>query len=242
MDVILYNILIGLSCFFVGYLFGSIPFGVIVGKVFYKKDPRDYGSKNSGGTNVGRVFSKKAGVLTIILDMLKCVIPMLLAFFVILYTPLKTILGEDWLFDDGIIYYYLAPLGATVGHCFPLFAKFKGGKIVANLCGFGLATSWLVSIFGIITFFTTLKTTKYVSLSSILTSIVGTIVAWAIAILNLYYPAISNLFMWGNGYFVLPGFEYATTLTIMTFITIIRHHTNIKRLINHEENKVKWLK
>ena len=76
MDIILYNIIIGLSTFLVGYFFGSIPTGVILCKLIYHKDPREDGSKNSGGTNVGRLFGKKMGLAVIALDMIKTAIPL----------------------------------------------------------------------------------------------------------------------------------------------------------------------
>ena len=75
MDIILYNIIVGFCSLLIGYFFGSIPTGVILCKLIYGKDPRQDGSKNSGGTNVGRLFGKKMGVLVIALDMIKTAIP-----------------------------------------------------------------------------------------------------------------------------------------------------------------------
>ena len=80
MDIILYNILVAILIIIIGYLFGSIPNGIWIGKLFFHKDPRDFGSGNSGGTNVGRVFGKKFGVIVIILDAAKAVVPLYLIY------------------------------------------------------------------------------------------------------------------------------------------------------------------
>ena len=101
----------------IGYIIGSIPWGLIIGKVFYKKDIRQYGSGNLGGTNAGRVLGKKAGIAVIVLDALKALILMVIARFI---------------YPEAIAYTGAAVM---VGHCFPLFANFKGGKGVA--CAFG---------------------------------------------------------------------------------------------------------
>ncbi|HBF68501.1 MAG TPA: hypothetical protein DDW20_04175, partial [Firmicutes bacterium] len=139
MDYILYNVLIGFVCFFIGYIFGSIPNGVLIGKIFFKRDPRLEGSKNSGGTNVGRLFGKKIGFLVIVLDMLKSIIPTIGIVLILKYSGLENTLinnfGEGY-FDKGVLFSYLTPLGVSIGHCWPLFIKFKGGKTVAVFAGF----------------------------------------------------------------------------------------------------------
>ncbi|KAB3789399.1 glycerol-3-phosphate acyltransferase, partial [Phocaeicola vulgatus] len=110
-----------------GYLFGSIPWALVIGKVFYKTDVRNFGSGNLGGTNAGRVLGKKAGVTVIILDGLK-------AFFVVwlcvLFVP------------EAAVY---AGMCCCAGHCFPIFAKFKGGKAVATTFGYLLAAGLFVT-------------------------------------------------------------------------------------------------
>ena len=93
MNIYFVNILLGIGSIVLGYLFGSIPNGVIIGRLFFHKDPRDYGSHNSGGTNVGRVLSKRAGVATIILDMLKIILPIYVTWAVLLKTPLFDYIG-----------------------------------------------------------------------------------------------------------------------------------------------------
>ena len=245
MDIILYNIIIGLSVFLIGYFFGSIPTGVILCKLIYHKDPRQEGSKNSGGTNVGRLFGKKMGLAVIILDMIKTAIPLVAIWLIFTFSPLKATfeanLGQK-MWDDGVLYIYLAPLGAAIGHCFPVYAKFKGGKAVATFGGFGLATSWFCSLIGFGTFFITLKAKKYVSLASIMSGIIVIIASWALYVIQFFIPeSFWHFFMWGWGSYLLAGWEYATVATLISILLIVRHAANIKRLIHHEERKISWM-
>ncbi len=243
MDIILYNIVVGFCSLFVGYLFGSIPTGVIIGKLFFHRDPRLEGSKNSGGTNVGRVFGKKVGFIVIIIDMIKCVIPLVSVWAVITFSPLKELLASDAWDNFHILYIYLAPLGAAIGHCWPIFAGFKGGKAVATFCGFAIATCWLEVIIGILTFFGVLKLKKYVSLSSICTAIISSLISWLLFILKICISSFSvDIFMWGAGSFVVCGWEFASVTTLIAFILIVRHKANIARLVNHQERKISWMK
>ena len=243
MDIILYNIVVGFCSLFIGYLFGSIPTGVIVGKLFFHRDPRFEGSHNSGGTNVGRVFGKKAGIIVIVLDMLKCIIPFVSVWAIITYSPLKDLLASDAWNNFYVLYIYLAPLGAAIGHCWPIFASFKGGKAVATFCGFAIVTCWIEVIAGILTFFGVLKAKKYVSLSSICMTIIASLITWLLFILKIALTNFSvDIFMWGAGSFALAGWEHASVTTLIAFILVVRHKANIKRLINHEERKISWMK
>ena len=243
MDIILYNIVVAFCSLFLGYIFGSIPTGVIVGKAIYHRDPRNEGSKNSGGTNVGRLFGKKAGLSVIFLDMLKCAIPTLVAWAVITFSGLKTVLASNAWDNFHILYIYLAPIGVALGHCWPIFASFKGGKAVSNFAGFGILTSWGIVLVGIAAFFGTLKAKKYVSLASIVLAITGTVFAWVLFALK-FTPISSHvdIVMWGFGKWLVSGWEYATTITIMAILLIYRHKANISRLINHNERKITWMK
>lgn len=245
MDLILYNILVGFTCLLVGYLFGSIPVGIIIGKAFFHRDPRNEGSGNSGGTNVGRLFGAKAGAVSIILDMLKGVIPLLIAWLVIRYSGLREAFAEKGgaLWDDGVLYVYLAPLGAAIGHCWPLFAGFRGGKAVSSLCGFGIISSWFLALLGGITFISALKAKKEVSLASLLTACLSIVLSWLIYGLQFALPeGFKYVFMWGWGHFLLSGWEYALVITIIAIMLIVRHAGNIKRLARHEERTIHWLK
>lgn len=245
MDIILYNILAAFCSLLFGYLFGSIPTGVIFSKVFFKSDVRNYGSKNSGGTNVARVYGKWYGISVILLDMVKVAIPLFCVWAIYQFSPLQEVffnnLGKKmW---NVSLYIYLAPLGASLGHCWPLYANFRGGKTVSVFCGFIIATNWLIFLVGGITFFTTLKKSKYVSLSSMFTAIIGILFSWVIFILKVTLltnqpPFIQELTMWGAGNFVTCGWEYASVVTIIGLLLIIRHKANIIRLINGKENKI----
>ena len=104
----------------IGYLIGSVPFALVVGKVFFRTDVRDHGSHNLGGCNTGRVLGSKAGVAVMTLDLLKATLAIYLASH----------------FEFYEITMIVAGLAAAIGHCFPLFAGFKGGKAVAALYGF----------------------------------------------------------------------------------------------------------
>lgn len=184
----------------ISYLLGAIPNSLIIGKLFYKKDLRDYGSGNIGTTNTFRVLGKKPGIVVLLLDMLKGFIP-------VLFPLLLNIELSGLIF--GIV--------AAIGHVYPIYLKFKGGKAVATSAGAILAFNPLIFIGLALFFIVILKITKYVSLSSILSSIV------------LF---ISSIFT-QDLIFIILSF-------IIMVIIIIRHQSNIKRLINGIESKAKF--
>ena len=181
----------------ISYLFGSIPFGYIFTKIFLKKDIRDVGSGNIGATNVLRTGNKRLGYLTLILDILKAVIPVI---YVKLYYP-------DLIF--------ISALCVFLGHLFPVWLKFEGGKGVATFVGILISINiYYALIFGFIWVLTFILS-KYSSLSSLIASI-----SIPIYILIL-----------GNGNFIF--------FTIMFVLIFYTHRENIKRLINKEETKSK---
>ena len=251
MDIIVYNILFGLTCLFIGYLCGSIPFGIIISKLLFHSDVRNFGSNNSGGTNVARVYGKKWGIITILLDMSKIIVPIWVLWAIFTFSPLisfleTNLLPADTHFWNITLYLFLTPLGAAFGHCWPLYAGFKGGKTVSVFSGFGVGTSWLCLATGLVAFFVPLKISKYVSLSSMCLAVVSVIMAWIMAILKYTafanLPAwVANIGMWGFGligpYFVC-GWEYASVITVIAALLIIRHKANIVRLIHGTENKI----
>src|SRR5574344_2692433 len=167
MGNVLENIAIGLVCFLFGYFLGGIANGVVIGKVFFHKDPRDYGSHNSGGTNCGRVFDKWIGILVIALDMMKCMIVFWSVWAVLRFSGLR---GAISLFDDGVFYNWLAPLGAAIGHCYPIYLHFKGGKAVACYMGLLGGTSWLSFILCWLSFMPLFLGKKIVSIASLISS------------------------------------------------------------------------
>lgn len=238
--IITVNILIALMAIVLGYLFGAIPTGVVIGRVFFGKDPRDFYSHNSGGTNTGRVLGKKIGILVIILDMLKTCIPIYVTWAIVTFVPdiAKYMVWENGYFAAPL-WYWIAGLAAAIGHCWPIYIHFKGGKAVACLMGFNAFTSWIEFLLAGFTYLGVLKVTKYVSLTSIVSSLVASIVAWVIAIIQVAVPTNLHWMMWTMNaeYSLQFGFEFAIITTVVAFIVIIRHKTNIQRLLAGTELK-----
>ena len=182
----------------ISYLMGSIPFGLILTKIFLKKDIREIGSGNIGATNALRTGNKLIGYSTLILDVLKAVIP-------VLYIKTN--------FPDAV---YISALCAFIGHVFPVWLKFKGGKGVATYVGilfslniiFGL----VFGVFWLIIFFIS----KYSSLASLLGSL-------SIPVYILILEGLDNVFFY----------------VIMFILIFFTHRENIKRLKNKEETKTK---
>ena len=182
----------------ISYLMGSIPFGLILTKIFLKKDIRDIGSGNIGATNVLRTGNKIIGYLTLSLDILKAVIP-------VLYIKFN--------YPELV---YVSSLSVFIGHVFPLWLKFKGGKGVATyvgilfsinyILGFVFVASWLIIFFIL----------RYSSLGSILATFV------------------IPIFIFFN-----PNYENEYFFIIMFILILFTHRENVKRLINKEESKTK---
>lgn len=187
--------------FILAYLIGSIPFGLLIGKIGYKTDIREHGSGNLGGTNAFRVLGKKAGLIVTISDLLKGT----------LASSLPFLIGLG-------IHPLLAGLAAVIGHMFPIFAGFKGGKAVATSAGVLLFYSPLLFGILIIGFFISLKITKYVSLSSMVAAVLG-------VVYSIY-----------TGDLIL-----IIVMTILAAFIIYRHRANIKRIREKTEPKIKWM-
>ncbi|RLQ96159.1 glycerol-3-phosphate 1-O-acyltransferase PlsY [Falsibacillus albus] len=187
------------------YLLGSIPSGLIVGKAFYGVDIREHGSGNLGGTNTFRTLGVKAGLAVTIADILKGT----------LATSLPLIFGFDHLHP------LLVGTFAVIGHMFPVFAGFRGGKAVATSGGVLLGYVPILFLILIAVFFISLYLTKYVSLSSM----IAAIVAFATSLFYNHEPDIPLIIVIG----------------LMAFFVIYRHRANIKRIINGTEPKIKWL-
>ena len=223
--MVIIQILIVLTCCIVGYLFGSISTGTILSKKLFKKDIRELGSKNSGATNMGRVFGLKIGLLVIILDMLKTIIPIWITFFILNKTSLVK-------YELGNVGHLLCGISAIIGHCYPIFFSFKGGKAVSSYAGFIAATSWFLIPIGLVLYLIILKIQKKVSLTSIIVSLV-------IACISLTLMYLPSYFMNFN---MNSGINYSVALFISSIILIIRHKDNIKRIISGKESKIKWMK
>ena len=183
------------------YLIGSIPSGLIVGKLAKGIDIREHGSGNLGATNAFRTLGVKAGSVVIAGDILKGTLAAALPY--LMHVDIHPLLA-------GVI--------AVLGHVFPVFAKFKGGKAVATSGGVLLFYAPLLFITMVAVFFIFLYLTKFVSLSSMLTGI---------------YTVIYSLFVHAKYLLIV--------VTLLTVFVIYRHRANIKRIINKTEPKVKWL-
>ena len=192
-----------------GYLIGSIPFALVIGKGFYKTDVRQFGSGNLGGGNTGRVLGKKAGLSTMALDLLKVTLVMLIA---------KLLGGNDTVMALGA-------LAAGIGHCFPIFAGFKGGKAVAAMYGylFGLFTvagrSPVYFFLPLVVFMIVIVLSRIISLSSMISAVVITI-----------YICIKP-----------EPLVIKIVQIIFAVVIIVRHRANIVRIMNHNENTISWL-
>ena len=179
------------------YLLGSIPFGFILTKVFLKKDIRDIGSGNIGATNTLRAGNKTLGYATLVLDITKAILP-------VLYVKFN--------YPD---YIFIASLSAFLGHVFPIWLKFKGGKGVATYVGILLSINLFLGVIFIITWGITFFISKYSSLSSIVAS--------------LMVPFYLIIFDNHNSIFFV----------IMFVLIFYTHRENVKRLKNKEETKTK---
>ena len=182
----------------ISYLMGSIPFGLILTRIFLKKDIREIGSGNIGATNALRTGNKFVGYATLFFDILKAVIP-------VIYIKFN--------FSELL---YIASLCAFLGHVFPIWLKFKGGKGVATYIGILFAINIYFGLVFIISWLITFALSKFSSLSSLIGSI-------SIPIYLL----------------VLTQFDQVIFFTIMFVLIFFTHRENIKRLKNKEENKTK---
>ena len=186
-------------CLVLGYLIGSLNFAIIYSKL-RKDDIRNHGSKNAGATNVLRTYGKFPALIVFLLDILKGVIAVLIVRSVF----------------DGEIYECTAALGAVLGHNFPVYYKFSGGKGVSTSFAVLCVLHYQVALVALLVFVITVLISRYVSLSSILAS-VGAVIA-AVVLYDF-------------------GVFFCFTL-IIAVLCIIRHHANISRLLKGTENKL----
>lgn len=200
-------------CILIGYFIGCIQSAFIVGKLMANIDIRDYGSGNAGTTNVTRVLGAKAGVIVFVLDILKGVLA-----FVICSLIFKG--GGTFLGKSSILAGVYAGFGAILGHDFPFYLKFKGGKGTATTLGFILFINPFVAIITYVIGFIVVFITRYISLASL----VMTLVCFLTMILfKLEFEAIIIMFL-------------------VMLLSYYQHLDNIKRLIKREENKFSFKK
>lgn len=206
--------MIRIWCIALGYLFGMIQTSFLYGKM-NGVDIRKEGSGNAGSTNALRVLGKKAGFITLAGDVLKCIAAVLLA----------NLLWKDKYPEMTKLLDLYVGMGVILGHNFPFYLKFKGGKGIAATGGMIISFNGWMTLLGIITFFTGFLTTRYVSLGS----------------LAVYTGFIIELVVFGQmGMFHLSQAYLYELYGIGAFLTILAfymHRANIKRLLNGTENK-----
>ena len=187
------------------YLIGSIPFALILTKLFGHGDIRNIGSGNVGATNVLRTGNKYLAIAVLCLDILKGLAP-----FIIINS----------LYDINILHSVFLCHFAILGHIFPIWLKFKGGKGVATYIGFLIGFNFLIAVYFLVTWITIALISRYSSLSSLIASLVA----------SLYF------------FFINPNNLVGIFLMYLFLIISLKHRENIKRLISGTENKIKLSK
>ena len=196
------------------YLTGSFPSAVWVGRTFYNKDVREYGSGNAGATNTFRVLGKGAGIPVLMMDIFKG----WLSVNFILFVSESTTLSDSAAFELQLAF----GIAAVIGHLFPIYTGFRGGKGIATLLGLLIGLNPIAAISSIVVFVIVFLISKYVSLGSILASVA--------------FPVVVFIFLDAKD--VNSSLELFSVF--VPILTLITHQKNIERLIRGEENKVKF--
>ncbi len=205
-----------ISALLAAYLFGSIPAAVWIGQAFYGIDVREYGSGNAGATNTFRVLGKKAGIAVMLIDIFKGWTATNLAYLIGL-----SVTGPQH--SVQFVNYQLAlGITAVMGHLFPIFAGFRGGKGIATLFGMILAVHPQAALLCVLVFLVVLLITKYVSLSSIMAGF-----SFPLSIIFVFQSPIRSIVLYGM------------TICILILVT---HQKNIERLLKGKESKVNLFK
>ncbi|MBD5788499.1 membrane protein [Mycoplasma synoviae GX11-T] len=219
------SIAINILIFLIGYLIGSLNASIIVGKLFYKKDIREFHSKNAGATNSLRVFGYKVAIVILFIDIFKVVFA---TYFVRIVFP--------FVFSSKLYFYIplIAGLAAQIGQAYPIYFKFRGGKGVAATVGLLISINVLLWPIAGVFFFLLLFKTKYASLSSLLTTLI------MIGFISI--PWMSQ----GVLSYATSGFgQFWVNIIIYLFAAALifwKHRENIKRLLSKTENKMKFKK
>ena len=198
----------------IAYLLGSISFSVIISKKMAGFDVREKGSGNAGSTNVLRTVGKKAAILTLICDCLKGIVAILIA-----VLASKIVKGTD----AGLLV-QLAGVAVVIGHTFPIFFRFKGGKGVATSLGVLLIIDWQIGLICLVFALTLMALTRFVSLGSVSAAIL--------------FP-ILTIFIQEN--YIVPG-NYIIFGVVLAAIVVFNHRANVKRLLTGTENKLSFKK
>jgi len=203
------------------YVLGSVNGAIIISKAFFRKDIRDYGSGNPGLTNFYRVFGKVGVLLVILIDVLKTIAPVLFGGWLFAYfTDMVLIDVGPFVRFSSLTFFgqALAGLFVMLGHCFPVFYKFKGGKGVMAIGAIVVIIDWRLALISWGVFILITLITRYVSLGAILGS-----TAFPVSMAILEVGGISELIV----------------IVLCVMLVIVRHNPNIRRLVKGEESKLK---
>jgi len=203
-----------LICLIIGYVFGLFQTGYIIART-KGIDIRTVGSKNAGTTNTLRALGAKAGALTLIGDAIKCILAVVIC----------RLIFKDSCADHLTLISLYAGLGTVLGHNYPFYLKFKGGKGIACTSGLVVSFGVIPVICGLVVFFSTFFITHYVSLCSLVLYVsimIGTVVAGSLGYLNLSGPMLIEAYV---------------IVFVMMVMAFVRHKENIKRLISGTERK-----
>lgn len=206
----------------VSYLLGSLNFSIIFSKGVVKKDIRESGSGNAGATNMLRTYGKKFALLTMLGDIIKVAIAIIIAF-LIFGSPVKYLFAsptDPTELQQIMFYKQFAGFFCVIGHIFPVFFKFKGGKGVAACTGMVIMVDWRIALILFVIFVIIVAISKWISLGSI-----------TIAIL---YPVLLYVF-YKNTIVTLIALIFAV-------MVVVAHRQNIKRILNKTENKISFKK
>ena len=198
---------------FIAYLLGSVPNAVWIGKAFFDIDVREYGSGNAGATNVFRVLGKTAGSAVLLLDILKGLLAARLSY--LIANTIDASLSSKEIMDLQVLFGVMA----VIGHLLPIFAKFKGGKGVATLCGMIITLNPQLAMIAVVVFLLFFLTTGYVSLGSMMAGI-----SMPILFIRTY-----GMEQWSVAVFSIA----------VAILVVFTHRKNIKRLAKGEENRAK---
>ena len=204
----------------IAYLIGSINFSVIISKKMAGFDVREKGSGNAGSTNMLRSVGKKAAAITLICDVLKGVVAIIIAI----------ILGNIFNDSNKELLLQIAGIAVVLGHTFPIFFGFKGGKGVATSLGILLMSNWQIGLICLVFALVLMVLTRMVSLGSCTAAILFPVLTLFI---NEHYTVLTEGKS-GNVYFVYS--------VIMAIIVLYNHRSNIKRILNGTENKISFKK
>ncbi len=216
--------LFGLLIAVISYLLGSLSFSIILTKLYKKGDIRSYGSGNAGMTNVLRTVGKSAAVYTFVLDFVKCAASVLIGYFI--FKNLCQAQGIDIAYAN--FGKYIGGFACMMGHIFPIYYGFKGGKGVVTSCAMIAFVDWRVFIFVIATFIISFIIKKTVSLSSILAA--------------LMFPVATFFVTYICDYQTKVGLSYLIAVTsialLVAVVVVVKHKDNIKRILNGTEKPI----